>query len=95
MNITWQQVNRVLSNDILVELPAFRYFTYRIFCFSQKTNKQTNKHPQQNKSKAGGLLLIKLLGSLYVSGEQPSYPSPKPALTLTSHLGQNVRLGEG
>ena len=49
MNITWQQVNRVLSNGILVELPAFRYFTYRIFCFSQKTNKQTITH---NKIKA-------------------------------------------
>ena len=25
----------------------------------------------------------------------PTYPSPKPTLTLTSHLGQNVGLGEG
>ena len=24
-----------------------------------------------------------------------TYPSPKPTLTLTSHLGQNVGLGEG
>ena len=24
----------------------------------------------------------------------PTYPSPKPTLTLTSHLGQNVGLGE-
>ena len=34
-------------------------------------------------------------GSLYVSGKLPTYPSPKPTLTLTSHLGQNVGLGEG
>jgi len=32
---------------------------------------------------------------LYVSGKLPTYPSPKPTLTLTSHLGQNVGLGEG
>ena len=25
----------------------------------------------------------------------PTYPSPKPTLSLTSHLGQNVGLGEG
>ena len=34
-------------------------------------------------------------GSLYLSGKLPTHPSPKPALTLTSHLGQNVGLGEG
>ena len=33
--------------------------------------------------------------SLYVSGKLPTYPSPKPTLTPTSHLGQNVGLGEG
>ena len=31
-------------------------------------------------------------GSIQVSG---NYPSPKLTLTLTSHLGQNVGLGEG
>ena len=31
----------------------------------------------------------------YVSGKLPTYPSPKPTLTLTSHLGQNVGVGEG
>ena len=38
-----------------------------------------------------------LLGvkGLDVSGKLPSYPSPKPTLTLTSHLGQNVGLREG
>ena len=35
------------------------------------------------------------VGSLYVSGKLPTYPSPKPTLPLTSHLGQNVGLGEG
>ena len=34
-------------------------------------------------------------GSSYVSGKLPTYPSPNPTLTLTSHLGQNVGLGEG
>ena len=29
------------------------------------------------------------------SGNLPTYSSPKPTLTLTSHLGQNVGLGEG
>ena len=31
----------------------------------------------------------------YVSGKLPTNPSPKPTLTLTTHLGQNVGLGEG
>ena len=30
-----------------------------------------------------------------VSGKLPTYPSPKPTLALTSHLRQNVGLGEG
>ena len=34
-------------------------------------------------------------GSLYVSGKLPTYPSPKPTLTLSFHLEQNVDLGEG
>ena len=32
---------------------------------------------------------------LKVSGKLPTYPSSKLPLTLTSHLGQNVGLGEG
>ena len=31
----------------------------------------------------------------YASGKLPTYPSPKPTISLTSHLGQNVGLGEG
>ena len=38
---------------------------------------------------------MRKLGLLYVSAKLPTYPSPKPTLTLTSHLGQNVGLGEG
>ena len=38
---------------------------------------------------------VKTLGSLYVSGKLPTYPSSKPALTLTPHLGQNVGLRKG
>ena len=33
--------------------------------------------------------------TVYVSGKLPTYPSPKPTLTLTSHLRQNVGFGEG
>ena len=36
-----------------------------------------------------------MIRSLYVSGKLPTYPSPKPILKLTFHLGQNVGLGEG
>ena len=32
----------------------------------------------------------KKTGSIKVSGKLPTYPSPKPTLSLTSHLGQNV-----
>ena len=35
-----------------------------------------------------------LIGSIKVSGKLPTYPSPKSTLTLTSHLGQNVGLGD-
>ena len=31
----------------------------------------------------------------YESGKLPTYPSPKPTLTLPYHSGQNVGLGEG
>ena len=33
-------------------------------------------------------------GSFYVSGKLPIYPSPKPTLTLSSYLEQNVGLGD-
>ena len=33
-------------------------------------------------------------GSFYVSGKLPTYPSPKPTLTLSSYLGRNVGLVE-
>ena len=36
-----------------------------------------------------------MAGSLYVFGKLPTYPSPKPTLTLTSRLGQNAGLGGG
>ena len=35
------------------------------------------------------------MASLYVSKKLPTYPSPKPTLTLTSHFGQNVGREEG
>ena len=38
---------------------------------------------------------IKIKGSFHVSVKLPTYPSPKPTLTLSSYLGQNVGLGEG
>ena len=34
-------------------------------------------------------------GSLYVSWNLPIYSSPKSTFKLTSHLGQNIGLGEG
>ena len=42
-----------------------------------------------------GLFLHRDHGSIYVCGKLPTYPSPKPTLTLTFHSGQNVDLGEG
>ena len=38
--------------------------------------------------------LVGSFGSLYVSGKLPTYSSPRPTLTLTSHLGKNFGLGE-
>ena len=36
------------------------------------------------------------MSALFASGFVTAhYPSPKPKLTLTSHLGQNVTLGKG
>ena len=37
---------------------------------------------------------ITLHGAI-LTAKLPTYTSPKPTLTLTSHLGQNVGLGEG
>ena len=36
----------------------------------------------------------RMAGSFYFSLKLLTYPSPKPTLTLSSYLGQNVRLGE-
>ena len=33
--------------------------------------------------------------STVVNGKLPTYPSPKPTLTLTSHMGKNDGSGEG
>ena len=33
--------------------------------------------------------------TIYVPGKLSTYPSPKPTLTLTSHLEKNVDLREG
>ena len=35
------------------------------------------------------------LSFLTVANVRPTYPSPKPTLTLTSHLGQHAGLREG
>ena len=35
------------------------------------------------------------LGSIWVPGKLPTYPSPRQTLTLTCHLGQYDGLGEG
>ena len=50
--------------------------------FYLRKKKERKKHSQE-------------LGAFYISGKLPTYPSPKPTLTLTSHLGQNAGLGEG
>ena len=44
---------------------------------------------------SGKLIDAKQHGSFYISGKLPTYPSPKPTLTLSSYLEQNVGLGEG
>ena len=41
------------------------------------------------------LIDAKQRGSFYVSGKLPTYPSPKPTLTRSSYLEQNVGLGKG
>ena len=44
-------------------------------------------YPSRNPNRGGG-------NKPYVSRKLPTYPSPKPTLTLTSHLRHNVGLGE-
>ena len=38
---------------------------------------------------------VLVLGSMGVSGNLPTFPSPNLTLTLTPFFGQNVRFGEG
>ena len=52
-----------------------------------------HKWPQMQEPISPGFRNRRFFG--YVSGKLPTYPSLKPTLTLTSHLGQNVGLGEG
>ena len=41
------------------------------------------------------IIIIFFFGSFNLSGKLATYPSPKPTLTLSSYLEQNVGLGEG
>ena len=41
------------------------------------------------------LAIVEQLAEVDSSTCMPTYPSPKPTLTFTSHLGQNVGLGVG
>ena len=43
----------------------------------------------------GGPRTIEPHEPFYVSVKLPTYSSPKPTLTLSSYLGQNVGLGRG
>ena len=36
-----------------------------------------------------------IMGSFYVSVKLATYPSPKPTLTLSSYLGEDIGQGEG
>ena len=67
-------------------------FMYSMFLAAENYLKDFNIIIVTNKVEHG---LMIHLGSLYVSGKLPTYPFPKPTLTLTSHLGKNVGLGEG
>ena len=62
--------------------PKVHYILFYLTPPPKKKKKKKKKHSQE-------------LGSFYVSGKLPTYPSPKPTLTLTSHLGQNAGLTEG
>ena len=56
-----------------------------LLCIDQISHKYENLLP----------LYCNVFRKFYVSGKLPTYPSPKPTLTLSSYLGQNVGLGEG
>ena len=65
-----------------------------------KPKKSHAEFPTQKKIKSKNIgnrmfVFVYLSGSFYVSVKLPTYPSPKPTLTLISYLGQNVGLGEG
>ena len=62
---------------------------------NMKTQKTTIKFFFNMNSFAVHVCRHTKVGSLNVTRELPTYPSPKLTLTLTSHLGQNVGLGEG
>ena len=60
--------------------------------------KEKKKGKKQRPVEVSQLFLSETIAALpagYVSRKLPTYPSPAPTLTLTSHLGQNVGLGEG
>ena len=50
--------------------------------------------PEYNQPNAPWPLMMRSK-SLFISGNLPTYPSLKPTLTLTSHLGQNDGLEKG
>ena len=63
----------------------FIYFFYIFACFLEGKLKKTK--PDQTKQKKNG--------SISVSGQRPTYPSPNPTFTLSYYQLTAVGLGEG
>ena len=60
------------------------------FCRITHISSLTKAHEQHN-----GVVRMVVIGIIMCFWKTAHYPSPKPAFTLTSRLGQNVGLGEG
>ena len=93
------KVERIKLYNSLSQV-QLRYNATIIFIFLSKTETQGPLSIEAYKGMfhPTGVLFEDLKcigGSLYISGKLPIYPSPKPILTLTSHLGQNVGKEEG
>ena len=88
----WQSVFLFFSSAFVLVFPCVSNAARRC---QQRPSAGRSTPLVLNPSSSPQKVLLNRGWSIRVSGKLPTYPSSKPPLTLTSHLGQNVGLREG
>ena len=84
---------RIKLYNSLSQVQCYNHFYYLFFFSTTEIRGPLSIKAYEGILRPTGLTFKDLRcisGSLYVYGKLPTYPSPKPILTHTSHLRQNV-----